>query len=252
MSYYAKLLSSYIKTSGKTLKEISKELYEEKNLSIDSSYISKIKTGKKPPASEDVNRALAEVLYGNPNKLVFAGYIEKAPNDVQETFSEIDQMVDQILQSLVFNSTSPQLAVIIDHLRQFKIDGFRPFCIFDQINLSEIGMGSRSVLIDTIEIVLKEEFSQRDKLKVIPYILKFFRKLHEESISYGNQNLEKDRNEVDDLEYQNELLETAKKLNLSVLFLNGEREIVTSTEGEYLKTCLEALRTYNNSMYRSN
>jgi transcriptional regulator with XRE-family HTH domain len=248
MSYYYEILSSYINESGKTLKDISRELFEEKNIAVDSSYISKIKSGKKPPASEEVNRALAEVLNGNPNELVFAGYLEKAPSDVQNAFFEIDRMVNELIKNLIMNSTISQLAVIIDHLRQFNIDNTRPFRALDQINFNEIGRNSREILTETLEGVLQKEFSQREKLKMIPFLFMVFQKLQKERISLGmsHHEHEQKQDEEESREYQNELFDTAENLSLSLILHNGETEIITPAEGEYLKKCLAALRSYNN------
>lgn len=79
---YAQLLSEYIEKSGLSLGEIAQRM-NAKGISIDRSYISKLKNGQKPPASEEVSRALAEVTGGDPEKLVLAGYIEKAPKEIQ-------------------------------------------------------------------------------------------------------------------------------------------------------------------------
>ncbi|ELK39077.1 helix-turn-helix domain-containing protein [Brevibacillus agri] len=80
---YAELLSQYIKASGLTLGEIVMKL-NFKGISIDRSYISKLKNGSKPPASEEVTRALAEVTGGDPEPLIIAAYKEKAPPEVRE------------------------------------------------------------------------------------------------------------------------------------------------------------------------
>ncbi|WP_341282088.1 hypothetical protein [Paenibacillus sp. FSL H8-0537] len=254
MSYYAKLLSQYIDTSGKTLKEISQKLLDENKLSVDSSYISKIKTGAKPPASEIISRALADVLDGNPDKLVFAGYLDKAPDDVRETFAQLDNMVDETLKSIILHSSVPQLAAIIDNLREFEVNHFRPFCILDQIKLNEIPSGAQSVINDFLDTILREELNHRDKLKLIPLLIEFLMNSQKELYIYKEKyflqsissSTEKERH---DLKYQNELLEAANNLNLSVLYLDGEREIVSSAEGRYLKRCLDSLRNYKNEEF---
>lgn len=243
MKYYANLLSKHIDDSGLTLKEISKKLSDQ-GLSVDSSYISRLKTGVKPPASENITRALAKVLNCNPEKLVFAGYLDKAPDDIRETFEQLDIIVDDTLKNLIQHSSDPQLAAMIDKLREFQIeDDFRPFCVFDQLKLNEIPSGSQNIALNFIEIILKEELDQKGKLKLIPVIIEYLMNSQKDLYKYKDNHLtstttdEKDRKQLD-------LIETATNHNLSVLFLNGEQEIVSSAEARYLKSCLESLRSY--------
>lgn len=247
MKYYANLLSQHIDDSGMTLKEISNKL-SENGLSVDSSYISKIKTGAKPPASENISRALAEVLNCNSEKLVFAGYLDKAPDEIRETFEQLDYIVDDTLKSIFLHSSSPQLAAIIDKLRRFKVDDFRPFCIFDQLNLNEIPFASQTLMFDFLKIILKEELDHKGKLKLIPVIIEFLISSQKELYNYRNQ-YHLDSSPYESEKDQIDLLEAAKNQNLSVLFLNGEREIVSSAEGRYLKECLESLRNYKSEEF---
>lgn len=84
-SLYSELLTSYIKDSGLSLGEISKKMLDEKGVRIDRSYISMLRNNKtKNPASDEINRALAEITGGDPDKLVYAAYIEKAPKELKE------------------------------------------------------------------------------------------------------------------------------------------------------------------------
>jgi repressor LexA len=79
---YSELLSEYIKRSAYSLRKVA-ELCNEKGFSIDHSYISKLRNGKKPPPSEELSRVLAEVLNGDPETLVVEGYKEKAPEEIK-------------------------------------------------------------------------------------------------------------------------------------------------------------------------
>lgn len=88
MLKYHDLLSFYIENSGLSLGEISLRL-KNKKIEISKSYISKLKNGSKPPASEELNRALAEITGGDPEQLIIAGYLEKAPAGVKEKFSHL-------------------------------------------------------------------------------------------------------------------------------------------------------------------
>ncbi|MHB1421209.1 MAG: LexA family transcriptional regulator [Bacillota bacterium] len=83
MSYH-EALAELVKKSGLTLQEIADkcELYGIKKIS--PSYISKLQSGKQPPASDDVTIALAKACEGNPDDLLFEGYIEKAPKLIKD------------------------------------------------------------------------------------------------------------------------------------------------------------------------
>ncbi|NEZ94243.1 hypothetical protein EXM69_20475 [Clostridium botulinum] len=93
---YNELLSSYIKNSGLTLRKISNEC-EQIGISVDPSYISKLQTGKMPPPSEEISRALARVCGGDINKLVTLGYIGKAPIQVQDALNEYISRWDSLV-----------------------------------------------------------------------------------------------------------------------------------------------------------
>lgn len=87
---YHELLSRYIDESKLSLGDLVLRL---KNLDIEitKSYISKLKNGNKPPASEDITRALAEVTGGDPDALVMAAYMDKAPVEVKDALREAER-----------------------------------------------------------------------------------------------------------------------------------------------------------------
>lgn len=100
---YAELLSEYIENSGFSLGELAIKM-EHKGIKVDRSYISKIKNGTKPPASEEVNRALAEITGGDPEKLIISAYKEKAPKEVQELLDKsqnVDELLNNVLATLM-------------------------------------------------------------------------------------------------------------------------------------------------------
>lgn len=83
MLNYYELLSEMVEKSNLTLKEIAYKCGD-LGVKVNPSYISKLKSGKQPPASEDVNRAIAEAC-GFKDKiedLLFESYKEKAPNSI--------------------------------------------------------------------------------------------------------------------------------------------------------------------------
>jgi transcriptional regulator with XRE-family HTH domain len=107
---YSELLTKYIEKSGLSLGEIALRL-KSKGVKVDRSYISKLKTGARDPASEEVNRALAEVIGGDVSELLLAGYIEKAPGKIRDLINgaaSIDAMLDKYFDLVILSWPEPQ------------------------------------------------------------------------------------------------------------------------------------------------
>jgi SOS-response transcriptional repressor LexA len=85
---YSKTLSQMIEKSGLTLKAIADHC-NQMGVKIDQSYISKLKTGKLPPASDDVNEALAKVCGGDLEEFSYEAYLEKAPLFMKENIKQL-------------------------------------------------------------------------------------------------------------------------------------------------------------------
>ncbi|WP_277547573.1 S24 family peptidase [Brevibacillus laterosporus] len=104
---YAELLSSYIEKSNLSLSQISNAL-KEKGFSTDKGYISKLQNNKIPPAGEDLSRALAEITGGDSQKLIMAGYVSKAPEEIQPLIQwyidRWDKYVTLVLFLIMLNS----------------------------------------------------------------------------------------------------------------------------------------------------
>jgi SOS-response transcriptional repressor LexA len=83
---YKSLLRKYIEKSGLSLSVIETRM-KERGLSTNKAYISKLQTGKRPPAGDEINTALAELTGGDPEKLNWYAYVEKAPAIVKESLS---------------------------------------------------------------------------------------------------------------------------------------------------------------------
>lgn len=79
---YKDLLQHYIKKSSFSYREISRRCKEQGN-PVSQAYISQLVSGDVPPASEEVSNILAVITGGDPEKLIWLGYIEKAPVQVQ-------------------------------------------------------------------------------------------------------------------------------------------------------------------------
>lgn len=82
---YAELLKGYIKRSRLTLDEIVVKL-RAKGLSASREHLSRLQNGKVAPASEDLNRAIAEITNGDPEKLIYYAYLDKLPEHIRGVF----------------------------------------------------------------------------------------------------------------------------------------------------------------------
>lgn len=90
---YSELVDSYIIQSGMSLAEIAEKMKEEKGVKVDRTYISKLRKNPKYAASEEINRALAEVTGGDVNRLVWAGLVYASAPSVRNILTLIDEDV---------------------------------------------------------------------------------------------------------------------------------------------------------------
>lgn len=97
---YAKMLDEIIRKSGLSLRQLTKRCGD-LNYEITPSYISQLKNGKLPPPSEDISKALASVCgEKNPMRLVFQGYLEKAPDVIKKYILMSVAVNKQLLKSV--------------------------------------------------------------------------------------------------------------------------------------------------------
>jgi transcriptional regulator with XRE-family HTH domain len=80
---YSMLLRKAISKSDLSLSQISRRL-EVEGINATKTYLSKLQSGKKPPASDKLNDALALVLGIDPLTLRVSAYKEKIPQEVIE------------------------------------------------------------------------------------------------------------------------------------------------------------------------
>lgn len=89
---YHELLRKYIADSGLRLNEIAEKL-KGYNYNVTKSYISQLQNGKTPnPATDELNRALAEITGGDVEKLLMAAVIERAPEEIKEKFKKLEKL----------------------------------------------------------------------------------------------------------------------------------------------------------------
>jgi len=120
--YYAGMLDEMITDSELSLRQISR-LCSEYNIAITPSYISQLKNGKLPPPTAEVSIALAKVCNSkNQAKLVFQGYMEKAPDVIKEYMlasSELNRIMLESLCKAEYDGSIP--SEIIDNLKDLDI-----------------------------------------------------------------------------------------------------------------------------------
>ncbi|MBH0329956.1 hypothetical protein ABH14_09080 [Brevibacillus brevis] len=103
---YSEMLSKMIEESGLTLKVIA-EKCNEFGVKIDQSYISKLKTGKLPPASDEVNEAIAKVCDSSMiEELLYEAYLEKAPDYISTFIKNLVKTTKEIIVTSYRNKVS--------------------------------------------------------------------------------------------------------------------------------------------------
>lgn len=150
---YPEILSSYIEKSGLSLGEISLRL-KNYGVSADRSYISKLRNGVKPPASDDLNEALAKVLGQEPDDLLIAAYIDKAPPLVKSFLKNFDP--EAIKQLKILGEKHPGSTV--------NIFGKNPPVIEESGEYKIIVKKSREILDSKINEGFKDGFKDDDPL----------------------------------------------------------------------------------------
>jgi SOS-response transcriptional repressor LexA len=80
---YFDYLSNMIDKSGLTLKELSDKCGD-LGVKVAPSYISKLQTRSQNPASDDINKAIAQVCNADVENLLYESYIAKAPEMIKD------------------------------------------------------------------------------------------------------------------------------------------------------------------------
>lgn len=107
---YAQMLDSIIEQSELSLRQIAKRCAE-LDLTITPSYISQLKNGKLPPPTAEVSLILAKACNSKEeNRLIFQGYLEKAPEVIKEYMLASSQLNKVMLETLYKSQGNEEMA----------------------------------------------------------------------------------------------------------------------------------------------
>ncbi len=90
---YSETLADYLKKCGLSHREVSRRC-KELGTPVSQAYISQLAKGDVPPPSEEVTRILAQVLDCEADKLIWLGYIDKAPEAVRPIIRHYVEKLD--------------------------------------------------------------------------------------------------------------------------------------------------------------
>lgn len=85
---YTALIEQGLINKNLNLRKAAELIFEKSGIKVDYSYLSKLKNGSKPPASEKLNEAIAQVLEIDPIELKAAAYREKISPEVLEKLAD--------------------------------------------------------------------------------------------------------------------------------------------------------------------
>jgi len=115
------MLSSIIDKSKLSLRQITKRCADFE-LSITPSYISQLKNGKLPPPSAEVSMVLAKACESEEqSKLIFQGYLEKAPDVIREYMLASSNLNKTMLEALCKTQDNAVSEEALAYLREMDI-----------------------------------------------------------------------------------------------------------------------------------
>lgn len=86
---YFELLKKRIKESGFTLEEIAEKI-EKDGFGVGKGYISRLQNGKvKNPATDELTRAIANAINTDPEELLLAALMERAPHELHNQLARL-------------------------------------------------------------------------------------------------------------------------------------------------------------------
>lgn len=123
---YSNVLKKTIENSNLSYKDIKDKL-EQKGISIDKSYLSKLVNGKLPPPREEISRAISQICNVDERLLVLEAYYDKSPQEIKDILSYLQKLTTIIgIKSLYkdANIDTKQLNLICENVNQQGIGIF--------------------------------------------------------------------------------------------------------------------------------
>ncbi len=123
------MLNMMVEESTLTLKEIAEKCVTY-GVKVNPSYISKLKSGKQPPASDEVNIALAKSCgyEDEVDSFLFESYLEKAPEYIKDFLNELITLFRTTIK-ITFEKQFPSEMI---HILQMQLDQFSNYEILTQ------------------------------------------------------------------------------------------------------------------------
>lgn len=118
---YYDTLDEMLKKSGLTLQEVADRCEKDFGVKINRSYISKLKTVRQSPASDEINVAIAKVCGGNVEEFLYEAYLEKAPDFMKSFIKNLLKVTRELsLIALRDNFSNEQLPIVEAHFNQLS------------------------------------------------------------------------------------------------------------------------------------
>ncbi|QUL57042.1 hypothetical protein KDC22_11530 [Paenibacillus tritici] len=230
---YAHLLEKYIQKSGLNITQITEQL-KDLGIKIDRSYVSKLKSGAIPPASEDFSRAIAKITGGDPEALVNASVFERAPEVIKEFITKVEEQLWSTIDYIICNSEVKQLHDLITHIKRAHL---HPAHI-QILNLDEKENLNISSIIRRFNLFLesiKESLSLSDKLRLFFEINDYFRTFNEIPINLlHTKYIHRENTQLVSEDIQNP--------NLNMISSSDKRVPLAEDEVDFLFRCLEVYK----------
>ncbi|GIO10084.1 hypothetical protein J31TS6_61120 [Brevibacillus reuszeri] len=138
MGYY-ETLDEMLKKSGLTLQEVADRCEKDYGVKINRSYISKLKTVRQAPASDEINEAIAKVCGANVEEFLYEAYLEKAPEFIRVFIKSLVEVTRDIsISALKTQQPEEEIPIIDAHLRQLSDIEFLKKISKFRMNISSI------------------------------------------------------------------------------------------------------------------
>lgn len=216
-------MTDEITSSGLTITELYRRL-NDRGVSIDRSYLSKIKSGSKPPPSEEITRAIANELGCDSEPLIIASYLSKAPPEFISAFNRLDDLINDVLVYIQKNCNHKQLQQLMDLLISDNLQ----YKMLDKsfFNLINKGALINSDYINNVISYCRETSNMKQKLCIINTLIKFTTgtifglKLPQSTFTPQNIDVSlnpfsKEELSIDEIDYLKESLELYRKQKIN-------------------------------------